>query len=341
MRISILIISLLVFATNANARPDLDTYVDIEGIRLYRDHLKHNTYYLTPSAPALSVGNDKIPDASLNIYRYLGRKGTSDSGKFWVKGVLSLGFLRDQSKKQLKTIKKILARNHTVKHPKLRSMPVVKTTGKLIFGDTPVQWSQGSRWSGKRLTLSLDEVTSQVLWEAVNAGHTLISVEMVEILSGVKKNKENQWEDARTETASTLPVTLDKDGYPSKFNQTDLGGKMVKGYTGIDIFCFDFIEQLDDSLYSKIVEVAIPTPGKPLVESITFRRDSDCRTRIQFKLAKDLDSAYRIRITRIYNDGRTVTGPWEKRKGEAMLDITDYKDETELTPHENDPDADE
>ncbi len=336
MRGLIILIMIFCFSGNGIASPDLENYVDIQGIRLYQDHLKKNTFYLTPVAPALATGNDSIPDAGLDIYRYLGRKGTSDSGKFWVKGVLSLGFVRDHKKKQLKAIKKVLTKTHSIKYPKLRSMPVSETRGKLIFADTNVQWSQGSRWSGKRLTLSLDEVISQILWEAVSAGQTLISVDMAETLVGVKKNKEKKWEKAIVEISSTVPIALDKAAYPTKFNQTDLGGRMVKGYTGIDIFCFDFLEQLDETLYSKVVEVAIPTPGKPLVETITFRQDSDCRTRIQFKLAKDLDTAYRVRITRIYNDGRSITGPWTNRMGEAMLDITDYKEDTQDLPPETD-----
>ena len=117
---------------------------------------------------------------------------------------------------------------------------------------------------------------------------------------------------------------------------------MARGYTGIDVFCFDFLEHLDETLYSKIVEVAIPTPGKPLVQTVTFRSDSETRTRIEFNLAKDLDIAYKVRITRVFSDGRSEAGPWEFRAGETMLDITDYRDEnSNETGQPDEPDESE
>lgn len=326
MKFFFFLISLFFFTCNAVASPDLNNYQDIEGVRLYSDHLKTNLFYLTPSMPVLGTGVDNLPDFSLEIYRYLGRKGTSDSGKFWVKGVLSIGIQRERGKQLIKKIKKSLSQKYKIKYPKFRSMPVSKTNGQLFFADQGIKWSQGSRWSGKRITVPLDSVMSEILWDAVNAGQTLISIEMEESLSGVRKNKDNKWEDAQVPFSSTLPVEFDIKAHPSLFSKTDLGGRMVRGYTGIDIFCFDFLEHLDENLYSKVVEVAIPTPKNPLVESVTFRKDSDYRTRIKFKLAKDLDIGYKVRITRIFLDGRSETGPWVMRKGEAMLDITEYKD---------------
>lgn len=319
-----IIVSLIITGT-VWASPDLDRFTDIQGKRIYRDQVKTNFFYLSPSPPVLAQGPDGLPGVSFDIFRYHGRSGTGDSGKFRVKGVLSLEIQRDHAKKVVKQIKSHLKKTYKVRYPKLRSMPVADTHGKLIFGDRTLSWSQSSRWSGKRISLSLDEVMSQVLWEALEAGQTLISVEMAEALAGVRKTENGQWEPAVTTFSSTLPVTLDMAAHPTLFRKTELGGRMVRGYTGIDIFCFDFLEQLDETLYSKIVEVAIPTTGAPLKESVTFRQDSDCRRRIEFKLAKDLDTPYKVRITRIFIDGRTEQGDWVKRKGEAMLDITDYK----------------
>ncbi len=322
----VLLAGSILLAPGAYASPDFDTYLDIEGNRLYRDHKKANVYYFSPSMSVIGTRVDNLPDVSLEIYRYMGRKGTGDSGDFWVKGILSIGITRSVKKKRNKKIKNILRKSYKVRTPRLKSIPVAETKGRLIFADKDIQWSQGSRWSGKKLSIPLDNTMSQILWDAVEAGQTLISIEMEETLSGVRKNEEKKWDKTTVPFGATLPLTLDMKTYPSLFNKTDLGGRMVRGYTGIDIFCFDFIENLDENLYSKILEVAIPTPGKPLVESVTFRQDSSPRTRIEFKLAKDLDTAYKIRITRILNDGTSQAGPWEMREGEAMLDITDYKD---------------
>ncbi len=338
MRYLIVFIALLCVTDLVWAFPNVEQYLDIEGGRVYRDHVKSSLFYLSPSAPVLGRGQDGLPGYGLEIYRYLGRKGTGDSGKFRVKGVLNIDIERQRGDKQLKKIKKALSKQLKIKHPKLRSMPVAKTEGRLLFADTDIKWSQTSRWSGKKITLALDAVTGQILWDAVEAGQTLISVEMEESLVGVKKSDDpgsgKKWEEALVPAGFTLPVTLDMAKYPSCFSKVDLGGRMVRGYTGMDVFCFDFLEHLDENLYSKVVEVAIPTPGKSLVESVTFNNNSSYRTRITFKLAKDLDTGYKVRIIRIFMDGSRKTDPWTLRMGEAMLDVTDYKADDTAGPDE-------
>ncbi|MBU1196577.1 MAG: hypothetical protein KKE62_10560 [Proteobacteria bacterium] len=338
---TVFVIGIFFVTGHVFASPDLGNYRDIDGVRVYTDHKKKDIFYITPSPPALAVQSDRLPDASLKIYRYLGRKGTGDSGKFWVRGLLTIGIQREREKEQLNTIKKAISKADKIQHPKLRSMPVSGTTGRLVFADTDVKWSQGSRWSGKKISLSLDETMSQILWDAVAAGQTLISIEMEEMLPGVRKNKDGQWEDAQIPFGSTLPVTLDMKAYPSLFSKTDLGGNMARGYTGIDVFCFDFLENLDADLYSKVVEIAIPTPGEPLIQTVTFRQDSEYRTRVAFKLAKDMDMPYKVRITRVLLDGSSQAGPWMDRRGEALLDVTAYEKSDIDLKNEKNQDLDE
>ncbi len=331
IRLLSVFILIAVCQTTSWASANLSDYTDVNGTRVYRDHKKKDVFYPAPAPPVLAKDENGTPSVSLDIFRYHGRKGTGDSGEFRVRGVLNIGITRERDKKALKQIKSRLKKDYRIKYPKLRSIPVSQTQGRILFSDHELNWSQPSRWSGKQIALSLDETMGEILWKAVEAGQTQVSVELAENLSGVHQNKDDEWEEISTISAVTLPITLDMKAHPELFSRTDLGGRMVKGYTGIDIFCFDFIENLDETLYSKIVEVAIPTLGSPLVETVTFRQDSAYRSRIAFKLAKDLDTAYKVRITKIYDDGTQQTGAWEKRKGEAMLDITDYKD-TQTNP---------
>ncbi|WDP90209.1 MAG: hypothetical protein HUN04_11045 [Desulfobacter sp.] len=317
--------AVLLTAATALAAPNLDDYTDINGVRLYRDQAKPAVFYPAPAPPALAKGPAGLPALSFEVFRYHGRKGTGDSGKFRIRGVLSLDIRRERGKKEVKQLKSALKKTFGIKYPKLRSIPVSATRGRMLFSDISLEWSRPGRWPGKRIILPLDEQMSLILWEALEAGPTLLSVEMTEDLAGVKKTGDGEWGKATGTHAATLPVTLDMSAHPSLYRKTELGGRMAMGYTGIDVLCFDFLEELDPTLYSKIVEVAIPTPGTPLTEAITFKEESAPRQRIDFKLAKDLDTAYRVRITRVYTDGRTEKGDWAKREGEAMLDITDYK----------------
>ena len=169
----------------------------------------------------------------------------------------------------------------------------------------------------------LDSHIVEVLWDAVQAGQTQVSVSVDETLTGVRKI-EDSWEPSTTSATWTVPVEMSMTAHPDHFQRMDLGGRMKVGYTGLDVFCFDFIENLEENLYAKIVEVAIPTTGRDLVEAVTFKDDGEYRGRIEFKLAKDLDQPYRFRILRIWQDGSQDTGPWQEKTGETLLDITAY-----------------
>jgi hypothetical protein len=323
---------LLLLPCSGLASPDLGTYEDVESVRVYRDHQKKDIWYLSPAPPAVTRAKGGSPDYGLDIYRYLGRKGTGDQALFWVKGILSVGITRYRDPKGPRKIRQFL-KAKGVAGPRLRSMPVAGAQVRLLFADQGQSWYQGSRWGGDRLILPLDEHMAQVLWDAVHAGQTLVSVAVEERLAGLRWMEE-QWQAALAHASWTLPIELDMKAYPGKFRRTDLGGRMARGYTGLDVFCFDFLEELDEDLYAKVVEVAIPTAGRDLVEEVTFRPHSPYRTRIEFELAKDLDRPYRVRITRILKDGRREVGEWTEKRGETLLDVTAYREPEEQSGDE-------
>ena len=307
--------------------PDLDCFTDIRDVRIYRDHQNHSRWYITPAMPVLGRQKDGTPDYSLALYRYLGRKGTSDSGDFWVRGVLTLGIERSRKPQILPEMRKEL-RSRGFSSPEIRSMPISKTRISLLFAGGQNFGTYNTRWTGGALVLPLDARDAEILWDAVAAGQTQVSVSIDETLTGVRK-KQDQWEPDAAAQTRVVAVEMDIAAHPDHFQRTDLGARMKKGYTGLDVFCFDFVENLEENLYAKIVEVAIPTAGRDLVESVTFRTGSDYRRRITFKLAKDLDQPYRYRISRIYKDGSKKIGQWRQKTGEALLDITAYQNRTE------------
>jgi hypothetical protein len=314
----------LTLAPVALAAPDLEMFRDIDGIRVYRDHEKRNIWYISPGPPMLEKRQDGSPAYSFDIYGYIGTKGTGDSGEFRVRSVLSLGITRANDPKKNTKIKKTLKSSFggTIR---LRSMPVSSASGRLLFADNEMTWSQGTRWGGKTLVLPLNSNMAQLLWDAAEVGQTLISVVIEENMPGMK-TIDGKKEKNETVVSWTLPIELNMKAYPDNFAKTELGGRMVRGYTGIDVFCYDFLEELEPDLYAKIVEVAIPTTGRPLVKEIIFKEDTDYRARIDFELAKDLDKPYRIRITKIFKDGTKEQMPWETKTGETLLDITAYRD---------------
>ncbi len=325
----LLLSAILVLCSSAvcRATPDLDRFTDIEGVRIYQDHENPSKWYMMPARPLLDKRADGTPDYGLTLYRYLGRKGTSDSGDFWVRGILTFGIERSRKSEISTKIRKEL-RTRGIGSPRTKTMPVSETRISLMFADEQDSRSFSTRWKGGTLVLPLNARLAEILWDAVTAGQTQVSLAIDETLAGVRKT-ENQWAPASTTQTWVVPIEMDMNAHPAHFRRMDLGARMKVGYTGLDVFCFDFLENLEEDLYAKIVEVAIPTAGRDLVETLTFRNNGDYRRRIEFKLAKDLDRPYRYRISRIYKDGSKKTGRWQKKSGEALLDITAYKNKAD------------
>lgn len=316
-----------------NATPDLDNFSDIQGVRVYADHENAGEFYLSPAPVLLESRSDGTPDYGLSLYRYLGTKASGNTGSFWVRGVLTFGIDRSREPGITSKIRKEL-RQRGIKSPRLNSMPVSGSRVTLLFADLNESREYGLRWKTGTMVVPLDSQQAEILWDAVEAGQTLVSVSIEETLGGVRK-KEDNWEPSDTSLTWVVPVEMDMKTHPEHFQKVDLGGRMKMGYTGLDIFCFDFIENLKENLYAKTVEVAIPTPGRNLIETVTFKDDGEYRSRIEFKLAKDLDQPYRYRISHVWMDGTREVGGWQEKAGETLLDITAYrntgdsKDETE------------
>ncbi len=308
------------------AAPDLGHFCDIDGVRIYPDHRRGDIWYLTPAMPQLQLNEDRSPAYSFELFRYYGRKATGDQKTFWAHGVLALTVNRERPVEQLKLVRNAL-KKMGISRPKLRSMPIAEANIRLLFAAQSQELHQGSRWSGGHFVLPLAAENSQLLSEAIDLGQLQVSLVVEEQLNGVTQGvgTELSWQKVSVANGWTLPVDLDQKRFPEHFRRTDLSGRMIRGYTGLDIFCFDFLEDLIPELYAKIVEVAIPTEGRDLVETRTFYEADDYRARIDFELARDLDQPYRVRITKVFKDGRREAGPWQQKQGDSLLDITAYR----------------
>lgn len=320
---------LALFAVPAIAAPDLGTYRDIDGVRVFRDHKQGSIWYLSPAIPRLATRDNGMPDYALDEYRYHGRGGTGDRERFWARGVLSVAIDRERDAGVTASIRRTL-RDSGVRVPRLRSMPVRGAEISLMYADQGQRWQQGARWSGRQLVLPLEPMMAQALWKAVEQGQTLVSLTVDEMMAGLRR-EESKWEEAQTPMTWAIQIDLDMKSYPELFRQTSLGGVMTHGYTGIDVFCFDFLEGLEPELYAKVVRLAIPTAGRDLIEEVTFTDDNDYRYRIDFKHAKKLDQPYRVQVVRVYRDGRREEGPWQLKQGESMLDVTAYREPEEYS----------
>lgn len=317
---ALLALALALLASAAWGAPNLDGFRDAAGVRIYPDHQKADRFYLAPAAPQLNTSGGA--GYGLDVFRYVGTKAAGDQGAFRVRGVLSLSWVRERSPAQTASIRKTI-RSEGIAVPKLRSMPVSRTTVRLLYGGLERRWDFENRGFVREVRLPLDPVLAEVLWEAVAAGQIQVSMVLEETLAGVRR-VDGDWKEDAVGQSQTLPVALDMSAHPEAFARIDLGGRQQRGYTGVDVLCFDFIEGRADDLYAKQVEVSIPTPGRNLVEQVEFRAGGDYRRRIDFPLSRDLDRPYRYRVIRIRQDGHRIAGPWREKLGDTMLDVTAY-----------------
>ena len=324
--------------TAVYAAPDAGTYVDIENVRLYRDNESAWIWYISPANPKLDMRDG--PGYALDLFRYLGRSGTGDKDHFWTRGILTLHIERSRPAAQLDEIKKQLRRK-TGGRLSIKSLPISGSNMHVNFADVDHSSQQAGRWQGGVLQMALDDVYSQLLW---NAESSLLSLSVTETTNAVRMEN-NKWEPASIETGWTVDVPMSQQ-HTAAYRKNDLTAQLGMAYNEIDVFCFDFMEQTTPGLYAKEVEIGFQSGDRPLLERARFDSNSDYRLHIRFPLAKSQKEPLRYRIIETYNDGRRETGGWKRKQDEYLLDITAYNApvdevEAEQNAESSEPSGDE
>jgi hypothetical protein len=319
--------ALLFLASGVQAAPNAGEYLDIEGVRLYRDHQKPWVWYPAPAAPTLC--QDHGPGYALDLFRYLGRSGTGDKNQYWVRGILSLHLKRSRPSGRLESIKQQLRRK-TGGRLLIKSLPVKDSQIQIHFADRKDRWQQNGRWQGGSLQLVLDETQSQLLWKA---DKTLLSLAVSETAAAVRR-QDDQWAPSPIATQWTLDVPMSQQ-HDQVYRKTDLAAQLGMAYNEINVFCFDFLEQTTPGLYAKELEVGFPSGDRPLLERVRFDTGSNYRQHVRFPLAKTTDEPLRYRIIETFDDGRRITGEWQRKHDEFMLDVTAYENTAEKAAGED------
>lgn len=312
---------ILFIGSVAQAAPNAESYLDIEGVRLYQDHQKAWVWYPAPADPELNL--QEGPGYGLDLYRYLGRSGTGDKEHYWTRGILSLQLKRSRPSGQLEKIKRRL-RKKTGGRLMIKSLAVKESRIQVNFADRGDQWQQAGRWQGGLLQLVLDTTQSQLLWEADSS---LLSLNVTETAAAVRRQND-EWVPASVSSHWTVDVPMSQE-HAQAYRKTDLAAQLSMAYYEINVFCFDFLEQTQPGLYVKELEIGFPSGDRPLLERLRFDARSDYRRHVRFPLAKTADQPLRYRIIETFDDGRRVTGAWLRKHDEFMLDITAYQNASE------------
>ncbi len=225
---------------------------------------------------------------------------------------------------------------------------------------------RGAFWKERNFVLKLDQFTAQAFWEAFTEKQSLLSVgygfaakvkaDIVPELSfsgdsamvaSMKQNIGNELEDVASEDSlntiviktGAFNVEIDLEKWPDLMKQVDINEELPPEYPVLDVFCFDFNNEIRDDIYVKRIEIeAVGAANKPVVQKYTFKKSSpDIYARsIKFPYAVRMDRPYKYRLVEVDDEGRVNRTEWiERSEWNEILDITTRKAEENSNSEED------
>jgi len=211
-----------------------------------------------------------------------------------------------------------------------------------------------SYWAERVYTMGLDDLTAQAFRAALEKGQVYLSLGYAfvgpalasdwgmgeltgssELVSELRKSlqaagaKDSAAADSvrlHVVRAGAIEIALDTKRYPDLMRRVDLNDRAPPGYAALDVYCYDFNNELRPDLAEKEVEIdAEGVTGKrvKLSASFTSTQPDLYSSGIRFPVAVRLDRPYRYRVHEIKNDGSEHAGPWrESASWSRILDVT-------------------
>jgi hypothetical protein len=129
--------------------------------------------------------------------------------------------------------------------------------------------------------------------------------------------------------AGAIAIAADARRWPDLVRRLDINESVPPGYAALDIYCYDFNNELRPDLYEKQVEVeALSVNGRTVRRLVAFQRDrADLYARtLSFSVAVRFDRPYRYRLVEVFPDGTSRAGVWQQgRSWTQILDVTSVK----------------
>lgn len=211
-----------------------------------------------------------------------------------------------------------------------------------------------SYWAERIYTMGLDDLTAQAFRAALEKGQVYLSLGYAFVgpalssdwgmgeltgsgvlVSELKKSLAagGAGDSAATDSvrlhvvrAGAIEIGLDTKRYPDLMRRVDLNDRAPPGYAALDVYCYDFNNELRPDLAEKEVEIdAEGITGKRIKLSASFTSDQPdlYSSGIRFPVAVRLDRPYRYRVHEITKSGMEHAGPWRENASWAhILDVT-------------------
>lgn len=211
--------------------------------------------------------------------------------------------------------------------------------------------SANSYWTERDFTLRLNNEDAQLFWttfhnyqptlsvnytffsKGLNSAEGELSVSGSEGFTEAMKARFNRQRDSINKSldekivvSGTLSVTIDAKKWPELLKQIDINERIPPEYAALDVYCFDFNNDIREDLYAKSVEIIATGVGSRDISFKTMFRvtepDIYAKT-IKFIYAVKPDEPYSYRITEIFKDGKRNRSDWQKVENwHQILDIT-------------------
>jgi hypothetical protein len=373
MRMIILLCGIM-YGGSACAILDVEYVGTVNEIKVYRDHNNADMYYYSPGRILLATNTQGAPEFKFLQMRYSGSAATGDQGEFRFKSILQVAVrFQGINAADLDLLRSTVDANGSADFLPLpihhvNAFLVYSSIGKpnsggsvsgqLESGDGNMHDGDQFIWQEKTFTVSLDNATSQLFWEALGNGQTTISFsyeyyalchlsgnESVLNVSTTDLDADSlrnalieQVSDSQNSTievsehlvyANSSAITFNPKEYPELLVKVDINESRVPpDFAILEVRCYDFIGQMTEEIYAKSIELEATGMNNSIVSyKTTFYSYGNSNYRsIRFPYAVKMNMPYRYRVIEILEDGSRNYSKWIIQESwTKLIDITGKK----------------
>ncbi len=277
---------------SVQAQPLLSSAQIMEGVTVYRDFKKTNTYYYAPGKLKLALKSNVEPIFKLVQLRYTGTFATGDQGTGRFMNIVQFTVRMDMMEKdQLDQLKKSLGPRTVLRPLPIRNVEAylvapfggkykrIGESGSLQSEGTLGKSSKTSYWTERTFTLRLENHEAELLWNMVQEGQLAVSVNYAFFADAIAqapavaetKGSSNfveefgeQLEDLLQQDSipsmqviksDAFPIEIDANKYSHLLVREDIDAGIPPAYPALEIQCYDFTDDLRPDLSIKAIEV--------------------------------------------------------------------------------------
>lgn len=366
MKFPIFIVFLTLFVQQCLlAQPNANTKQVINGSVVYQDKQYKTVFYHVPKGLKLVKNAEGKPHFKFIQMRYTGTRLTGDQGSYRFKSLVQFKVAQELlSKQQNDSIKTELDKQGYVV-TSLKPLPISNLKAELIhaadnaqdssyvlsggfFEDTEAE-AQVGNWKERDYTMRLNNHDAQAFWNSfqdqqptLSVNYTFFAQLFAEAATDLESTGSSRFDEVfeaekdsdSLETvlqetivnAGVIPIYIDTQKWPDLITQVDINEQIPPDYAALDLYCFDFNNNIREDLYAKRIEIkATSVGGKTISVKKIFKSTSPelYAQTIQFVNAVKLNLPYFYQVTEIFQDGSYTKSNWQENTSwTEILDIT-------------------